>query len=81
MEDHLYSFNMVIAQLTYVSVSFDEEDQCMLLLCSLLDFWDQWVTTIGSMPTKLKMDEVVFVLLFEEMQKKSSEVAKEALSV
>ena len=59
-------------------MSIDEEDRCMLLLCSLLDSWDHLVTTIGSMTTKLKMDEVVVALLSKDMRKKSSEVAKEA---
>lgn len=36
---------------------------------------------IRSRTTKVKVDEVVFALLLEEMGKKSYEVAKEALSV
>ena len=70
--DHLNSFNMVIAQLTSVGVSIDEEDQCMLLLYSLPNSWDHLVIAIESTTTKLKMDEVVIVLLSEEMQRRSS---------
>lgn len=62
-------------------MSFDENDWCMLLLCSLPDSWDHLVTAIGSMTIKLKMDEVVVALLSKEMKKKSFAVAKEALSV
>ena len=79
--DHLISFNMVIAQLISIGVSIDEEDRCMLLLCSLPDSWDHLVMAIKSMTTKLKMDEVVATLLSEEMWKKSSKATKEALSV
>ena len=77
--DHLNALNMVIAQLTSVGVSVSEEEHCMLLLCSLLDSWDHLVMAIGSTTTQLKMDEVVATHLSEEIQRKSSKVAKEAL--
>ena len=79
--DHLNAFNMVIAQLTSVSVSVSEEECCMLLLCLLPDSWDHLVMAIGSTTIQLKMDEVVVAILSKEMWKKSSEVAKEALVV
>ena len=61
--DHLNVFNMVIAQLTSICVSINEEERCMLLLCPLLDSWDHLVMAIGSTTTQLKMDEVVVALM------------------
>lgn len=79
--DHLNAFNMLIAQLTYVGVKIDEEDRCMLLLCSFLDSWDHLVMAIGSTTSTFKMEDVVASLLSEEMRRKSSEMEKEALVV
>ena len=77
--DHLNVFNMVIAQLTSIGVFVSEEEHSMLLLCSLPDSWDHPVMAIRSTTTQLKMDEVSVALLSKEMQRKSYEVAKEAL--
>ena len=79
--DDLNAFNMVIVQLTSVGVSIREEESCMLLLCLLPNSWDHLVMAIGSTTIQLKMDEVVFALLLEEMRRKSSEVAKKALII
>ena len=62
-------------------MSVDEEDRCMLLLCSLPNSWDHLVMAIRSTTTQLKMDVVVVALLLEEMRKRSSEVAREVLVV
>ena len=77
--DHLNALNMVIAQLRSIGVSVSEEERCMLLLCSLLHSWDHLVMAIGITTTQLKIDEVVATHLLEEIQRKSFEVAKEAL--
>lgn len=64
-----------------MGVKIDEEDCYMLLLCSLLDSWDHLVMVIGSVKTTFKMEDVVASLLLEEMRRKSSKMAKEALFV
>ena len=64
--DHLNSFNLLIAQLTSFGVKIEEEDQCMTLLCSLLDSWDHLVMVLGSTLVTFKMDDVVSSLLSEE---------------
>ena len=51
----------------------------MLMLCSLPDSWDHLVMAIRSITTTFKLKDVVGSLLFEHMQRKSSEMAKEAL--
>ena len=33
--DHLNEFNMVISQLSFVGINFDEEIRALLILCSL----------------------------------------------
>lgn len=79
--DHLNAFNMLIAHPSFVGDKIDEQDHCMLLLCSLLDSCDHPVMAIGSTTSTFKMDEVVASLLSEDMRSKSSEMDKEALVV
>lgn len=79
--DHLNAFNILVTQLGSVRDKIDEQDHYMLLLCSFSNSWDHLVMAIGSSTSTFKMDEVVASLLFEEMQKKSFEMAKEALAV
>jgi hypothetical protein len=47
-------------------MKMEEKDLCMIFLCSLLDSWEHLVIAIESTTTKLKMEEVVALLLFEE---------------
>lgn len=78
--DHLNAFNMLVSQLNYVDVNIDDQECCMLVLCSLHDAWDHLILVVGSTTTTFKMEDVVAsTLLFEEMRRKSSEMAKEAL--
>jgi hypothetical protein len=79
--DHLNAFNMILAQLTSVGVNIDDEDCCMLLLCSLPDPWDHLVMVVGSTTKTFKMDDVVASLISKEMRRKYSKVAKDALAV
>lgn len=65
--DHLNTFNMIVAQLTYVGVTINDEDHCMLLLFSFLDTWDHLVMAIGSTTTNFKIEDVVASLLLEEI--------------
>ena len=59
----------------------NEEERCQILLCSFPDSWDSLVMAIGSTSVVLKMEDVVGSLLYEEMRRKVSLNAKEALSV
>lgn len=72
---------MIITQLNYVGDKIEDEDHCMLLLCSLLDTWDHLVMDIGSTTTTFKREDVVASLLSEKAQRKSSEMTKEVLVV
>ena len=81
ISEHLERFNMLVTHLTLVGVPMDEEERCQILLCSLPDSWDSLVMAIGSTSVVLKMEDVVGSLLFEEMRRKVSLNAEEALSV
>ena len=59
----------------------DDEERCQIFLCSLLDSWDSLIMTIGSTSVVLKMEDIVGSLLSEEMRRKVSLNAKEALSI
>jgi hypothetical protein len=71
--ENLNAFNTVVSQLVYVEIKILDEDNCISLLCSLLDLWDSLVVAIGSNTTSLKFDEVVSSLLSEEMRWKNME--------
>lgn len=77
--DHLNAFNMLVAQLNSVGVKIDDQECCMLVLCSLPDSCDHLVMAVGSTTTTFKMEDVVASLLSEEMRRKPFEMAKEAL--
>lgn len=64
-----------------LAVAIQEEEHCMLLLCSLLDSLEHLVMAIGSTTTQFKMDTVVSSSLSKEMRKKYSKTTKEALSI
>ena len=72
---------MLVTQLTSIGVWMDEEERCQIFLCSLPDSWDNLVIAIGRTLVILKMEDVVGSLLSEEMRRKVSLNAKEALSV
>lgn len=72
---------MLVTRLTSIGVPMDEEESCQILLCSLPDSWDSLVMAIGSTSVILKTEDVVGSLLSEEMRRKVSLNAKEALSV
>jgi hypothetical protein len=49
--DHLNTFNTLIVQLTSMEVKFKDEDKAITLLCSLLESWDNLVTSISFSST------------------------------
>ena len=72
--DHLNVFNTLICQLTNMEVNFKEKDKVVMLLCSLLDSWDDMVTTVWFNRTNvIDYDTVVGVMLSKEMRRKSSQ--------
>jgi hypothetical protein len=72
VDDPLNTFNTLIVQLSCMEVKFEDEDKAIILLCSLPKSWDNLVTSISFISTKvLDYDYVVGALLVEEMRIKS----------
>ena len=66
--EHLNVFNTPICQLIDMEVKIQEEDKAITLLCSLLESWDHFVTSISlSTADSLKFESVVGALLSEEV--------------
>eukprot|EP00253_Pinus_taeda_P036250 PITA_36250 len=80
--ENLNVFNTVVSQLSSVDIKILDEDNCISLLCSLLDSWDSLVIAIGSNATALQFDEIVLALLTKEMRWKNMKKQNgDALSV
>jgi hypothetical protein len=77
--DHLNEFNTITNQLGYVKVDFDDEVRAFVILCSLLESWNNLVMAISnyvSGSNTLKFDDVVGVILSEEMRWKAQTKGK-----
>ena len=46
--EHLNAFNTLVIQLGSFNITIAEEDNCITLLCSLRDSWDNLFVEIGS---------------------------------
>ena len=73
---HLSEFHTIVDQLTSVGIPFEDEIQALLVLSQLPDSWAGSVTAISNSTgkEKLKLNEVVSMVLSEEVRRKSSEV-------
>ncbi len=68
--DHLNEFNIVISQLSYVRVTFNDEVRALLFLCSFPEIWNGLVMAISNSifgSSTLKFDDFVSAILSEEM--------------
>lgn len=80
--NHLNAFNLVISQLALIDVKLENEDKCILFFCSLPKYWKYLIVAISSDGTEPNMDNLIFVLLSEEMRRKSMNVvSQDALHV
>jgi hypothetical protein len=83
--DHLNDFNTVTNQLSSVKVDFDDEVMALLILCSLLEIWNDLVMVVSnsvSGSNTLNFDDVVGVILSEEMRRKrTGETSGNALNM
>eukprot|EP00253_Pinus_taeda_P010174 PITA_10174 len=63
----------IVEETTDTEVKIQEEDKAITLLCSLLESWDHFVTSISlSTVDSLKFESVVGALLSEEVRRKSN---------
>ena len=58
-ESNLNAFNMLIAQLNFVGDKIDDQDKCMLMLCSFPDSWDHLFMAIRLTTSTFKLEDVV----------------------
>ena len=71
---------MIVCQLNYVDINFEDEIKALILMLSLPESWDTVVAMISSSPgsEKLKFDEIRDVFLSESIRKR--EVGDSVLS-
>ena len=70
---HLSEFNATVDQLLSVDISFSDEVQALLILSQLPESWQGSVTAISNSAgkEKLKLSEVVSLILTEEVRRSS----------
>jgi hypothetical protein len=71
--DHMNTFNIMVSRVLYIDIMISDEYNCISLLFSLPNSWDNMVVAIGSNTTTLSFDDVVSSLLSEEMRWKDIE--------
>ena len=66
-------FNMIVSQLNYVDINFEDEIKALILMSSLPEPWDTVVAAISSSrgSEKLKFDEIHDVVLSKSIRKRS----------
>lgn len=71
---HLGKFNTIIHQLSSINIEFEEEIRALMVLCSLPDSWNVFVTvvTLSAGKKKLKYDDVRGLVLAEESRRRYS---------
>jgi hypothetical protein len=83
--NHLNEFNTITNQLSSVKVTFDDGVRALLILCSLLEIWDDLVMGVSNFfsgSNTLKFDDVIGVILSKEMRwKNTSESSGNALTM
>ena len=73
ISNHLNAFNTLVCQLSSMEDIIKSEDKVILILCSLPELWEHFLTSINfSFIDSITFDDVVGSLIYEEMRKKSS---------
>ena len=70
MNDHVNSFNKILADLLNLDEKFEDEDKTLLLLNSLLDEYDNLTTTLLHGKDNVTFDAVCSALYNSETRKK-----------
>ena len=70
---HLNAFNIITNQLASVKVILDDEIRAILLMCYMLDNWENLIIAMSTSTTTgtLKFDDLSSSLMNEELQRKS----------
>ena len=71
VSDHINEFNMIVSQLNFVDINFEDEIKALILMSSLPESWDTVVAAISSSrgSEKLKFDEIRDVVLSDIIRK------------
>jgi len=72
--NHISEFNAIIAHLTLVQITFDDEVNALILLSSLPESWSASVTAVSNSTSnsKLKLDNTRDLILSRDVRRKSS---------
>jgi hypothetical protein len=66
--DHLDEFNKILVDLTNIDVQVDDEHQALILLCSLLDLFNNFVNSMFYIRDTISLVEVKFALNSKELR-------------
>lgn len=66
-------FNVITSQFAYVKIILDVEIRAILLMCSLLDCWENLIVAMSTLTPiwTLKFDDISSFLMKEELPHKS----------
>ncbi|PKI71749.1 hypothetical protein CRG98_007882 [Punica granatum] len=71
--DHVNPFNQIVVDLANTEVKIEDDDQTLLLLCSLLEAYESFVDTILYGRISITLEDVKASLNSKELQKKVME--------
>jgi len=74
INNHISEFNTIIAQLTLMQITFDDEVKALIFLSSLPESWSATVIAVSNFASnsKLKLDNIRDLIISEDVRRKSS---------